>query len=217
MRTASRMPTSPAARHASLAAIPAVFAAIFALACMGWPTRSGAEERSATYQAFAAHPGAELSQRTERDGEVYVAQYRGVVVEERVRGGRVQTSVTDRSGHGAVLCTWMIYISLRAQLSACNPGQHQELREDFDWMITALNEFIADNDLNREPLLSVQERAAAADAQYQQQLRSNLQACQNPDAALFVVSFLREPRELRRRRVTEHLSVPRPPASAPCL
>jgi hypothetical protein len=109
------------------------------------PTRSGAEERSATYRAFAAQPGAELSQRTERGEEVYVARYRGVVLEERVREGRVQTFTNQR------------------------------------------------------------------------QIRSDPRACQNPTAALLVVSFLREPREARRGRVTEHLSVPRPPAAAPCL
>jgi hypothetical protein len=211
------MSSASAARRAALVRFLAASAAVLVAALALLPTRSGAEERSAAYQAFAAQPGAELSQRTERGEEVYVARYRGVVLEERVREGRVQTFTTDHSGHGAVLCTWMIYISLRAQLSACNPGQHEELREDFEWMIGSLNAFIADNDPNREPLLSWQERAAAADARYQQHFRSNPQVCRNPDAAASVLSFLSEPREARRRRVTEHLSVPRPPASAPCL
>lgn len=211
------MPVAPAAHRVASGRSPAALVAVLAAALAILPTRSEAEERSAEYQAFAAQPGAELSQRTERDQEVHVARYRGVVLEERGRQGRVETLVTDRSGHGAVLCTWMVYISLRAQLSACSPGQHEELREDFDWAVGALNEFIAENDPNREPLLSWQERAAVVDDRYQQQLRANPQVCRNPDAAIFVLSFLSQPREARRRWVTEHLSVPRPPASAPCL
>lgn len=188
------MPKASAAHRAALGRRPAALAAV-----------------------LAAQPEAELSQRTERGQEVHVARYRGVVFEERVRRGRGETFVMDSSDHGAVLCTWMIYITLRAQLSVRNPGQQAELREDFDWAIGALNAFIAENDPNREPLLSWQERAAVADDRCQQQLRSNLQLCRNPDGATFVISFLGQPREARRRWVTEQLSVPRPPAAAPCL
>lgn len=128
----------------------------------------------------------------------------------------------DTSGHGAVLCIWEIYISVRAGLDICTPGEHKDLRDDLSDGITAMNRFIVAN--NIPPVSSAQVNAAVAarDKRYHDEAAKLApdkihEQCTSDETTRLIGAFEQESRDQRRRRIADLLSVPRQPLMNPCL
>jgi hypothetical protein len=64
------------------------------------------------------------------------------------RHGDQFTSVgLDKSGKGAVLCLWEIYIATKIYLETCTSTRGPELEADIDRAIDQINNFIVENSL----------------------------------------------------------------------
>jgi hypothetical protein len=66
----------------------------------------------------------------------------GVVFHRVRRNGETRTFGNDLSGHGAVLCSWEIYVALAAALGICPEYRNEPLRADLANTIDRINEFI---------------------------------------------------------------------------
>jgi len=78
--------------------------------------------------------------------------------------GEAITLGTDRSGRGAVLCVWQIFIVIRHSVAACAPDR-ADLRAELDRSIAATNGFIVANSPGPVTLSAVEARAHAIDDQ----------------------------------------------------
>lgn len=126
-----------------------VRAAVLAILLAFWwlpPARAEEVPASEQFRAFAALPGAVVTQRTEGGEQVREVQVGGVVLQETQRGSRVQTVGIDRTGYGSVLCAWRIYLIMRSTIDLCHSGEHRELREDADAALHSITDFVVTND-----------------------------------------------------------------------
>ncbi len=120
----------------------------------------------------------------------------------------------DKTGNGAVLCTWSIYLSIQAETAAC--GLTRRPTDDaMDAAIVAIDEFILANSslrLTRAALDEFKRRAAESDIAAGRQ--QGLQAfCSRPDLERFRSI---SPDQIR-ASVKKLLEVPREPVMNPCL
>src|SRR5581483_3418387 len=91
---------------------------------------------------LAQQPGSEVSRRAQDGREIVEIRRGGVVITEA--DGRLVSAV-DRSGHGAVLCAWRVYVDTIAALDVCEPAGHPELRQDLREAIDKMADFIVAN------------------------------------------------------------------------
>ena len=120
----------------------------------------------------------------------------------------------DKTGNGAVLCTWSVYLSIQAETAAC--GLKRRPTDDaMDEAIVAIDEFILANSSlrpTRAALEDFKRRAAESDIAFGR--RQGLQAfCSRPDLEHFRSI---NPDEIR-ASVKKLLEVPREPVMNPCL
>jgi hypothetical protein len=83
----------------------------------------------------------------------------GASIQRFRSGGHVETLGIDRSGHGAVRCSWQIFIEMRQGLNICAPGQTSPVRAELDRSIVATNAFIVRNSPTSVTLAEVEARA----------------------------------------------------------
>jgi hypothetical protein len=168
--------------------------------------------------AFAAQPGAEVTTRKEGDREVLEVRRNGVRLIQVRRGDKIEVYGVDVSGHGAVLCTWEIFIGVSEGLEACFPGQDPELRQDMKNAIAAINDFIVANSLMPTTITEVEARVSvrrqAAASRVSEDKSGN--ECRGGALGQLINALRKMPRELRLRAVSDLLSVPRPPVTNPC-
>jgi hypothetical protein len=124
----------------------------------------------------------------------------------------------DHTGHGAILCNWGIYVSLRGTLKVCSPG-NDALREALDTAIDQINGFILENSLtpvskaDLEKTIQITEQGAihaitgASDEETKTKCMSD---------SFFARLKSMRPEQLD-RSVTDLLSVKRPAVQIPCL
>jgi hypothetical protein len=117
----------------------------------------------------------------------------------------------DKSGAGAVLCSWSIYLSIQNQTAACALPR-RPADDAIDQAIAAINEFIlANSSLHpTRPMLEDFKRGAAESELRQRGLEK---ACASPDLEM----FRRPSPEKVQASVKALLSVPREPVMNPCL
>jgi len=119
----------------------------------------------------------------------------------------------DKSGAGAVLCDWSIYLSVQAQTAACALPR-RPTDDAIDRAIVAIDEFILANSSlhpTRSTLEDFKQRAAAS-------VRGALQArgpdfCKNSD----LEGFRSPSPEKIQAGVKALLAIPREPVMNPCL
>ncbi len=143
----------------------------------------------------------------------------GASIQRFRRGGHVETLGIDRSGHGAVLCSWQIFIAMRQALDACATGGHAAIRSELDRSIAATNVFIVKNTPKPTTLAQVEAAVrslnAQADAGYAKlSPEQRTRACATSWAMQSAARL--SPQELR-QQTAELLSVPRLPVMNPCL
>ena len=120
----------------------------------------------------------------------------------------------DKSGKGAVLCVWSIYLSVQAKTSAC--GLPRRPTDDaMDEAIAAMDEFILSNSSlhpTREMLEDFKRKAVAPDISMAR--RNGIEkVCESADLERFRSI---SPEKIR-TSAKELLAVPREPVMNPCL
>lgn len=139
-----------------------------------------------------------------------VASARG---DERMVLGRRQFEA-DKSGKGAVLCTWSLYLSTRNLAAAC--GLPRAPTDDaLDRAIAEIDDFILANSSLRPDRTALERfKRDAADSELARARQSGLDnACSND-----MVKFLRSlPPAKIEASVKELLATPREPVMNPCL
>lgn len=201
-----------------LQARTAALALLFA--CL-WMPCAHAEDAPASeyFRAFAAVPGAVVTQLMFEGERVYQVEVRGVVLSEIRTGARVSTYAEDRTGRGAVHCAWFFNMLVRLSIDLCHPGEHRELREDVDAAVEAITDFIIAND----PLHGSREvwraRAQVFDDERRRTTAAILSArpgrCPVPEDVMQRAA--RTTRDQRQQQLAHLLSVSRPPVMQPCL
>jgi hypothetical protein len=120
----------------------------------------------------------------------------------------------DKTGNGAVLCAWSIYLSIQAKTAACRL-QRRPTDDAMDEAIVAIDEFIlANSSLHpTRPLLEeFKHRAAETDFAFVRK-QGLEKACSSPD----LEHFRRISPDQLRASVKKLLEAPREPVMNPCL
>jgi hypothetical protein len=163
--------------------------------------------------AVAALPGAQTTTTVHEDGseDTEVKLPNGVTFHQVRRDGNAQTFANDVSGHGAVLCSWGIYVALEAALEVCPEYRDEPLKAGLNDAIDRINDFIVANSLSPVTKTELEKRAASVTGDVSQLCRPG-----GPVAAM-LKSFKSMPHDKFMSSVADLLSVPRPPVMNPCL
>lgn len=182
----------------------------------GTPLRAQVGDLGWDLDGLAARYGVEVTRRREGDAEIVELRPGGVLIREtRWADGGFQRSSEDRSGQGAVLCPWIIYIELMGGVDVCAPGKYPGLRERLNGAIGAMNAFIVAN--NPVPVTMEQVEAKVAWLDEFGRGRASLTPwCRSGELEQWATRFFLMPRAEWERSVAELLSVPRPPVENPC-
>jgi hypothetical protein len=120
----------------------------------------------------------------------------------------------DKSGNGAVLCAWSVYISIQAETAACGLTR-RPIDDAMDEAIVAIDEFILANSSlhpTRAMLNDFKRRAAESDIAFAK--RQGLEKfCGRPDLERFRSISL----DQIKTSVKKLLELPREPVMNPCL
>lgn len=175
----------------------------------------GGHDRDALdLDALAKRPGAEVVRHKVGGHEVVEIRQGGVTV---TREHGVTTAAVDRSGHGAVLCAWRVYVDTLAALDVCQPGQHTELRADIAQAVDAIADFIVANNLTPITKRALEAYIAQRHVETEAQRGAAGKVC----SAEFIDESLPKmeaiPHEQRVAQTIDLLSVPRPPVLDPCF
>jgi hypothetical protein len=174
----------------------------------------GRNESTLDLDALAKRPGAEVVRRTVGGHEVVEIRQGGVTV---TREHGVTTAAVDRSGHGAVLCAWRVYVDTLAAIDVCQPGEHAELRADIAQAVDAIADFIVANNLTPVTKSDLEAYIAQRHAETEAQRGAAGKVC----SAEFIEQSLPKmeaiPHEQRLAQTIDLLSVPRPPVLDPCF
>ncbi len=169
-------------------------------------------------QALSAQPGVVVTQGSEGGAAYTEWKKSGVFFRRQRRGSKDEWIGNDESGHGAVICSWMIYVTLRASLNDCPADRFVDLRADLDQGITAMEAFILANSVTPTTVAELRARAAIEDARTRAAARSSgPRVCAAGDVGQMITAFDSVGGPARREMVDKLLSVPRWPVSNPCL
>jgi hypothetical protein len=116
----------------------------------------------------------------------------------------------DKSGAGAVLCSWVMLMSFQAQAAAC-AFPRQPIDDAMDEAIIAIDEFILANSSLHPSRNMIQ----SFKRDWSQRARSGPLYCEDPEIAR-LRSDNEEPARIR-ARVKALLALPREPVGTPCL
>jgi hypothetical protein len=125
----------------------------------------------------------------------------------------------DNSGHGAVLCSWEIFLDVRAALENCASEEDKKLKKVVDNSIGRINDFIVANSLTSVTKNEVERSAREKIARERKQFavmskEGQKKAC----SSNFLQHFTRYVSDGKfEQEINELLSVPRPPVLNPCL
>jgi hypothetical protein len=143
----------------------------------------------------------------------------GVTIVEERGEGRSGSSGWDRSGAGAVLCAWEIYVLVHALAEVC-PGVDADLNEALKIAVDRINHFIVENSIH--PVTSdevnaavVRKKARALFSLPTDDPARLLELCRKSDFS----PYPKKPvsRTEGSQSVDELLAIPRPPVMNPCL
>ena len=142
-----------------------------------------------------------------------------VIVEERRHGDEYHASVTDKSGHGAIMCAWIIYSDILYAAEFCSNLRTPELMERLTEAVDRIEDFYRQNQfpaLSDTPLATMKPQYRERQVQQYGPPGGTLR-CENPSLALFVRRMLKGDRAKFDAKIDDLLSVPRPPVFSPCL
>lgn len=121
---------------------------------------------------------------------------------------------TDKTGNGAVLCAWSVYLSIQAETAACNLPR-RPTDDAIDEAIAAIDEFIlANSSLHPTRQMLEEFKHSAAESSLASARRVGLQKiCNGSD----LERFRRISPDQLRSSVKKLLELPREPVMNPCL
>lgn len=208
LRAESRMTTRPILYFA--------FAAAILVVGPGAGHAAQADAWNTPYDRLFDQPGAEVSNDVNDKGQEerkLIIPGKTMIIQRR-DGGKVRTIVSDLSGLGAVLCTWMIFRDTRAALEVKGGDTHPAAVKRLDSGLHRLNEFIAENSIEHRTVGDLEKAYRAR----LEKIRQDGSAPKILDGfAALVTGLEKEPQEKFEAGLDKFLSVPRLPAMDPCL
>ena len=169
-------------------------------------------------------PGADVVTMRNKDGsETRRVELPGnVVVEQTRQGDQVSTIAMDRSGHGAILCSWRILVEVKLELDACPSSSTGEVRNRLSYQLERFNKFIRENSyslMKQEDLDGyVEKRKTVIERKISDaKRREGGGQCLSKFVAQLVTNMEAQSRAAFEAELDQALSVPRFPVAAPCL
>jgi hypothetical protein len=183
-----------------------------------------ASQWSPFWDALAGRPDATVTDGVNHKGE----QTRSIELSSRVvfsltrHGDRITSFQTDISGHGAVLCAWEIYVTVRAHIEACSPGEDPNFEANLDYAIDQINGFVAENSLvpiTKPQLMDAieQRKLQAKRAMFGHSHEGQRKRCEADGISSIAKPLKLAPQDAWVSGLTKLLSVKRPPVMNPCL
>ncbi len=166
--------------------------------------------------AFANTPGTTVTRTIEGTATVTTLTRGGVNIRQEKVGNHVTSFGRDNSGYGAIMCSWMTMVTIKATLASCYPGQHGALAEQVEATIDELNDFIVANSLT--PVTKAQMVAQTKAMFEQTRIASGNPSCGPSPFAMMVDQMARKLAESPGSvgKLLE-LGPPRPPVENPCM
>jgi hypothetical protein len=183
-----------------------------------------ANQWSPVYDALAERPDAKVTDGINDKGEETrrIELSSGVVFSLTRQGDKITAFSADRSGQGAVLCAWAIYVEVRAHIEACSPGEDPDFEARLDGAIDKINDFIVENSLEPVPKPQVmdaveQRKLQVKKVMFGQSQEDQRKKCEAGEILSMIKSMKSTPHDAWNAGVTKLLSVKRPPVMNPCL
>ncbi len=128
----------------------------------------------------------------------------------------------DRSGKGAVLCGWEMYVALRNMVEICSPSEESEIMKNLNYAIEKTNDFIVANSLHPVTKADLEKGIKARLIVLKEDMSmleeyDIRQECSSGHAAQAKKRLISLSSEEFRKSVDDFLSIPRPPVMEPCL
>lgn len=137
-----------------------------------------------------------------------VAQGRGI---DSVRSTDGAVALVDRTGKGAVLCSWSLLVVAQEVGKRCFPGQDEALQAELEISIKKTEAFIQENSSSRPKPSDIAARKAAMVRE------ARGQALCTADPAQLYRGFKDNGVDALRASTEEMLSTPREPVMNPCV
>ena len=204
---------------------------LLALAMLVMAVGARASEWGEVWDSVAAQPGAQVTDKTDPSGTVTreIMLPSKVIFILRRRGGRIESTGLDNSGHGAVGCSAQIIPRLLFSLDICAAGRYPDLRRAIEQEVNDIDDFITRNSLvpvTKEQLL--RERSQARQALQEKSAGMSAEdiakKCREGDLRNWLTKLEQGGEEGQkalaaetRKSAEDLLSVPRPPVLNPCL
>lgn len=137
-------------------------------------------------------------------------------------GDKITSFELDTSGHGAVRCSWEIYVAMRAHIEVCSPGEDANLEADLDDALDRVNDFIVENSLmpiTKPQLMDAieQRKQQAKIAMLRQSQGDQRKQCEADGIVSFTKTMKSTPRDKWVSSLNDLLSIKRPPVMNRCL
>ncbi len=193
-------------------------AALIAAALLVGPAAAAGERSNEAFvRMLEAQPGVVVSHGGKGGHPFTEWRKNGVRYRLERQGGKEQLTGDDESGHGAVICSWMMYVTLRGELDDCPADRFVELRADLDQGIGAIDDFIVANSVVPVDVTELRARAAAENARIRAAPSVKPRVCLAGDVGAMAAWFDAMGRPARLEVVRNLLSMPRWPVLNPCL
>lgn len=190
----------------------AAAALIAASLLVGLAAAAGERSNEAFVQVLEAQSGVVVSHGEEGGDPFTEWRKNGVRYRLERQGGKERLIGDDESGQGAVICSWMMYVTLRGALDDCPADRFVELRSDLDEGIGAIDNFIVANSVVPVDVTELRVRAAAENARIRAALSVKPRVCLAGDMKAIASSFDAMGRPARLEMVRNLLSMPRCPS-----
>jgi hypothetical protein len=172
-------------------------------------------------ELLSAQPGVEITHRTEGDVDITEWKKNGVSIRQEQKGSKVTSFGNDASGKGAVLCALQVEVAIRAGLDACPSEKYQDLKNDLDESIAAINTFVLANSIRPTTLDQIRAQEASIQTSLIAKIGSDNEnsqkSCENGDLIKMTDMMAAMSRDERRKHLADVLSIPRWPVMNPCL
>jgi len=201
-----------------VASFPSIFAwSAAALVALSYHARTQELGGPIDLERLRGVPGLVIEDGTQGSNTTIIRKG-GVEIHQTLSGGQMQTFGVDKSGQGAVLCTWQILITMRAVIDACYAKDYAELRRSIDEDIGKINTFISQNNLTPITQREIDLLEASRSKKLGDEWGSSPSESCSTDPMLSMIKAMAElGRAESMKRLEEFLGTPRPPVTNPCL
>lgn len=178
------------------------------------------EKRSDVKITVTEKPELSTSSNPKSNGKTYrKATFTGGVVIQEVDGGIVGW---DISPHGAVLCGWEIYTTIKNTAEACSSEEKNEFKDNINYAVNKFNDFIVANSLTPVSKNELEEKIQKRFLEQKEALsKMSKDEFQQTCSSDFIVGTRKQIKSMSqekfRKSIDDALSVPRPPVMNPCL